>query len=216
MSELRELRQLEKEITKQGLTTEQLGYIIQRHLDKRIKKMNHIMLDIETLGTDPSSVITSVGAVVFNESKILARLDVHLPIQPQLDRGRTITEGTILFWLKQSEEARQQLIKGQAKAVKVSEGLKEITAFFKSHDIVGVWGNGVGFDNVMLKDLYQTAKMPVPWAFWMDADYRTIKNLWGENAPVNRVGVFHNGVDDAETQAVHLIAINKTFTKSIL
>jgi hypothetical protein len=38
MSELRELRQLEKEITKQGLTTEQLGYIIQQHLDKRIKK----------------------------------------------------------------------------------------------------------------------------------------------------------------------------------
>jgi exodeoxyribonuclease VIII len=48
--------------------------------------------------------------------------------------------------------------------------------------------------------------MPVPWQFWNSRCYRTVKSLYPDNK-LKRSGTYHNAVDDAESQARHLIEL---------
>jgi exodeoxyribonuclease VIII len=45
-----------------------------------------------------------------------------------------------------------------------------------------------------------------PWRHWNDRCYRTVKSLYPD-VKLERVGTHHNAVDDAESQARHLIAM---------
>lgn len=72
-----------------------------------------------------------------------------------------------------------------------------------THD-AEVWGNGASFDNVILRGAYARNSTPAPWAWWNDRCYRTIKALHRE-VPMERLGTHHNALDDAISQALHLI-----------
>jgi exodeoxyribonuclease VIII len=48
------------------------------------------------------------------------------------------------------------------------------------------------------------------WEFWKDRCYRTIKNCYPD-VPFDRRGTHHNALDDARSQALHLIAINEKY-----
>ena len=80
---------------------------------------------------------------------------------------------------------------------------------------IGVWGNGASFDNVILSESYYRAAILRPWPFWKDRCYRTIKTIYPDVELV-RSGTHHNALDDARTQAEHLIAINATAAGTIL
>ena len=67
-----------------------------------------------------------------------------------------------------------------------------------------MWGNGATFDNVILANAYRGAGLPVPWKFWNDKCYRTIKGFFPQ-IKLQRIGTHHNAQDDAESQAWHLI-----------
>jgi exodeoxyribonuclease VIII len=67
---------------------------------------------------------------------------------------------------------------------------------------VRVWGNGSDFDNAILACAYKAVEQPVPWQFWNNRCYRTIKNLF-PSIKMIRGGVHHNALDDAKSQARH-------------
>ena len=69
-----------------------------------------------------------------------------------------------------------------------------------------IWGNGAAFDNVVLASAFRATGMQVPWAFWNDRCYRTVKSLFS-NVKLKRSGTHHNALDDAVTQAKHLLEI---------
>jgi len=69
---------------------------------------------------------------------------------------------------------------------------------------VRVWGNGAAFDNVILASAYRQANITQPWLFWNDRCYRTVKAL-SPAVTMQRNGTHHNALDDAESQARHLI-----------
>ena len=52
-----------------------------------------------------------------------------------------------------------------------------------------------------------------PWSYGKNRCYRTMKRIFGENVPLVRQGVHHNGLDDAITQAVHLQEIFACVTR---
>jgi exodeoxyribonuclease VIII len=54
-----------------------------------------------------------------------------------------------------------------------------------------------------------------PWPFWKDKCYRTVKGIW-KDIKLDRVGTHHNALHDAESQAEHLIAINRAAGGGIL
>jgi hypothetical protein len=161
-----------------------------------------IMLDIETLGTRPGSVIVSIGAVKFGGGEILGEFYERIDMQSAMDIGLTVDASTIAWWLKQGDAARAELTKP---AKPIFHALESFAVWVKDRE-AEVWGNGVGFDNVLLSTAYAHAQIPQPWVHWNDRCYRTMKGLHPQ-IPMERTGTHHHALDDARAQAVHLMKI---------
>lgn len=162
----------------------------------------HVMVDLETLGTRPHDCILSIGAVEFDLVDGIGR-EFYTTIDPVASKnlGFKATVSTLEWWSKQSVEAREAAFKGEKHP---EEALRMFTAWLPS-DVV-LWGNGSDFDNVLLSAAYDRLGFPTPWKFWNNRCYRTMKNLL-KGPPLERVGDHHNALDDAKSQANHLIAL---------
>ncbi|MHB0978446.1 MAG: 3'-5' exoribonuclease domain-containing protein [Minisyncoccota bacterium] len=55
---------------------------------------------------------------------------------------------------------------------------------------------------------YHALDMKQPWKFWNNRCYRTLKNMFPE-VPFVRIGIAHDALDDAKSQAEHAVAILK-------
>jgi exodeoxyribonuclease VIII len=161
-----------------------------------------IMLDIETLGTRPGSAIVSIGAVKFGGGQIVGEFYERIDMQSAMDIGLTVDASTIAWWLKQGDAARAELTKP---AKRIGHALEAFAYWIKDSE-AEVWGNGVGFDNVLLATAYAHAQLPQPWVHWNDRCYRTMKALHTQ-IPMERAGTHHHALDDAKFQAVHLMKI---------
>jgi exodeoxyribonuclease VIII len=170
--------------------------------------VNDIMLDLETMGTGPSAAIIAIGAVSFNlEHGILGpRFYQVVDLASSVEWGAVIDPATVLWWLKQSEEARDAF---RVKGMPFLEALRAFRDWMTPcghRDEVRVWGNGAAFDNVVLGSAYDRAGIDRPWSFWNDRCYRTVKALYPE-CKLDRSGTHHNALDDATSQALHLITM---------
>jgi hypothetical protein len=153
--------------------------------------MKNVMVDLETLGTDSYSVITSIGAVEFD----------HITGNLGVDAGLKMDVSTILWWMKQSDEARadfQQLNRT------LTIVLDNFTFWYPKG--AALWGNGAGFDNVVLSNAYLATGLVKPWGFRADRCYRTLRELL-PTVVVQKSGVAHNALADAKNQALHTIEL---------
>lgn len=173
----------------------------------------HVVLDLETMGTKPYAPILSIGAVRFRMDdqpihpsdmfhvKVKLSSCVELGLRPEAD--------TILWWMQQSEAARRGVFEDMT-AMDLPNALDEFTTWFNSRPDT-VWGNSAAFDCGILKDAYRVCKKDEPWTFWREACYRTMRGLPGIKGVVEleRHGTYHDALDDAYSQAMHLRAIYK-------
>lgn len=162
-----------------------------------------VMLDLETFGTRPGACIVSLGAVRFGEGKILDRYYARIDPMDAQARGLVIDAATVVWWMQQSAEARVEIAAGGGKLL--ADVLGEFTAWIGEGE-TEVWGNGASFDNVLLDEAFRACGLKRPWPFWMDRCYRTVKELHPDVKLV-RKGTHHNALDDAESQALHLMAM---------
>lgn len=166
--------------------------------------MTNIMLDLETLGTKPNSLILSIGAVKFGGGEILDTFYERVDVKSCIDYGLEIDPDTIMWWLQQSEEARKEICKP-------GQPLNAVLTWFAEWAFdpqLQVWGNGVAMDNIILTNAYEAVKIPRPWGYKGDMCYRTIKNLNPE-IKIEQGGIYHNALDDARSQALHLMKMIK-------
>ena len=174
--------------------------------------MNNVMLDLETMGTRPGSVIVSVGAIEFDpKSAQLGRTFYNTcSIQSAVDVGLAMDPETVTWWLSQSEDARKELTKAKGDLKSV------LTSFahwvFHCGKDVKLWGNGSDFDNALLAEAYRRIDQPIPWKFWNNRCYRTMKSLF-PGVKLEREGTHHNALDDAIYQAKHLQLINREIAR---
>lgn len=171
--------------------------------------MSDVMIDLETMGKNTNAPITQIGAVEFSRDHgaILRRLHLFVDLQSSVDCGATMDASTVLWWLEQSDAARAGF---KVPNTTLPDALLQLSAWMAScGDIAdrNVWGNGATFDNVILQSAYVQCDLPVPWEFWGDRCYRTLR-AENPDVPFERIGVHHNAVDDAESQARHVIAID--------
>lgn len=160
------------------------------------------MLDLETLGNKPGSVIVAIGAVKFSDGEITSSFYELVDPETCVSAGLRMDSATVMWWLKQADEARLEI-------TKPGKDLREVLIAFASwigSDDAEMWGNGAAFDNVLLAAAYDSTGMERPWKFWNDRCYRTLKSL-RPDVPMDRAGTHHNALDDAESQARHLMAI---------
>ena len=165
----------------------------------------NIMLDLETLGICPGSVILSIGAVEFDMSGIHREFYTNIDSMSSQDAGCTIDASTVKWWMLQSSTARAALF---VAPTQLDIALDSFTEWLPD-TLGGIWGNGANFDNVLLVKAYRILGKTAPWSFRKDRCYRTIKSL-APDISLKRVGTHHNSLNDAKTQALHLIEIVKT------
>ncbi len=87
--------------------------------------------------------------------------------------------GTIIWWLKQSSEARSAI--AMADTITLIDALELFSDFISENSDVGsdvqVWGNGASFYNVILRSSYDRTNIECPWHFRNDRDVRTLTEM---------------------------------------
>lgn len=156
--------------------------------------MKHVMIDIETMGSQSQSAIVSIGAVRFDlkTGEIGERFYVNVDLQSCIDFGLIINSDTLMWWLNQNEEARKKITE---KGVTLPVALLSLSTFITKDD--EVWGNSARFDLGILSDACNAVKMPIPWDFRKERCVRTLVAFSPEvkAAEVN-TGVAHDALAD--------------------
>lgn len=171
--------------------------------------MTHIMVDLETLGLTPGSVIRSIGAVAFDplSGKLGAEFYANIQEASCLEAGLTVDPATLTWWEREtSPEARARLRIDQRPLPYV---LDWFTKFWRQQDGEQLWAHGPNFDEVLLAAAYRAVGEAVPWDYRAPRCTRTIYNLAGV-APNRDVGVQHDALVDAKNQA---IAVHDAYVK---
>lgn len=176
----------------------------------------HIMVDLETMGTRPDAPIIAIGAVMFNADGIVKEFYCTVSLDSAVRSGAMIDPNTVMWWLRQDKAAQDALSDTQDIAVGLETALRDFMQFvcYCGDSLQGVWGNGASFDNVLLHEAGKRCGVPM-WEFWKDRCYRTVKNMYPD-VGLKRVGTHHNALDDAKSQALHLIDIDYVSNSRVL
>lgn len=144
-------------------------------------ELQNLMVDLETMGANPKAPIVAIGAVFFDlaTGNTGPSFYTAINITSEMDLGATPDGETILWWLKQSQQARAAITDDNA--LSITEGLSAFNAFVASSGCdtktLKVWGNGAPFDNVILRSAFSRASIPEFWRWSNDRDVRTIVDL---------------------------------------
>lgn len=165
----------------------------------------HVMVDIETLGTRPGSVIHEIGAVVFepeqpDEECLREIFEVYISPMDCEQRGLTSDKDTVNWWLDRGGIYPASFRLG------LDDGLRLFSLWFRQVMLKRpgteplVWAKGPSFDLILLEHAYRVVDKEPPWTFRAHRDVRTILDL-GEVPESCRVGQAHAARADACTQA---------------
>jgi hypothetical protein len=160
--------------------------------------MKDVMIDLETLGQSAGCIVLSIGAVAFDENGTGREFYAVLSRSWQEAYGLRAEEATMLWWDQQSPEARRVLDLADHEDGRVYPVLHSLALWMPEN--ARVWSNGASFDLPILSHLYKVMGFPVPWKYWNERCYRTLKSLCPV-AEVEREGTHHNALDDARYQA---------------
>lgn len=118
------------------------------------------MIDIETLGNQSNSVITSIAGVEFDldSGQTGKEFSINVDIQSCLDIGLEINASTLIWWFNQSKDAQMQML---VDPKPIEQALALLNGFIDQKSIV--WGNSCRFDLGLLQNAYTKLKMEIPW-----------------------------------------------------
>lgn len=183
--------------------------------------MNEVMVDLETLHNVPGGVILSIGAVFFDWRTRALGPQFYCVINRRSchEVGLTESPDTLRWWANQSAAAREVLEQATTGGVDLKDALIGFGAWLADNcpgrdknglPSVNVWGNGSDFDNAFLQVACDRAGRALPWNFWRNESFRTLKNRVGKGAvekPERTDSVAHNALDDAIHQAEHAMLL---------
>lgn len=177
--------------------------------------MNELMIDFETLGTGPNTIVISVGAYFFDldTGKLGPSFYMAFDIEDQMKKGRTFTPETLKWWMSQSGAAKK-VFHEEAKPTKVV--LETFVKWCKANAMkskLKPWGNGAHFDISIMESLLSDFELECPWLFYNVMDVRTLRRFLANNAKVEKKGTNHNALDDAKSQAEFCIEHYQFFKK---
>lgn len=162
----------------------------------------HAMIDLETLDTQPSCQILTLGAVKFNpldDSEPYNEMYFKPNIDEQDALGRTTSDDTIKWWSQQNDAVQQEAFSDSGR-ISLSTIIPQLNKWMVGVDVL--WGHGYGFDITILEDLYRSLKQPIPWQFWQVRDSRTLFSALKNGDPRKSMQTdLHNALADAYYQA---------------
>lgn len=172
--------------------------------------MEHMMLDLETMSTEPNAAIVAIGAVMFDargttpEKQIGPSFYAAISLASNERFGRHISASTVTWWLKQEPQARLEVANANLDLREALMMLQSWCGTQCDQGVLKVWGNGSDFDNVILNSAYKEQRLLAPWKYSHNRCYRTMRACLPK-VDVPFAGVYHNALDDAINQARYLI-----------
>jgi hypothetical protein len=170
-----------------------------------------LMLDLETLGTQPDAAIVSIGACFFDiKSRAIGptfNRTIHL--SSAVKHGGTMDPSTVLWWLRQGDAARKAIAyNGEP----IDRALSDFVAWCMQHcraEDLRPWGNGSSFDITIMETALRRLGIELPWKFWNIRCFRTVKSQYPQvKYDVTEKGdEAHNALADAKFQCQHLFKI---------
>ncbi len=171
--------------------------------------MRELMVDIETMGTNINAPIVQIGACYFSmkTGEIGDEYIINIDLDDSIKHGATPDGRTIYWWLSQTEEARGSILtEYDPVCMKEDQGLADFNQFWSRAK--RVWSHAT-FDFVMLMHAMRRRDIQPTVHYRKARDIRTLTGLAGmtkeqiDTFQVDRVGVHHNGLDDAIYQVAY-------------
>lgn len=182
----------------------------------------HAMIDIETMDTETTAVVLSIGMVIYDpltivrsNISIMANMYYALDIREQVEKGRTIGADTMVWWSQQSAEARKVFTE-QPRTHPIA-AVHNISGWLDEYKVEHIWGNGVDFDNAIINSLAKSFGATKPLNYKHNRCFRTLKAMLGHHIPTHAttpIGTHHNAVDDALYQAVQHGYMHRAYTNA--
>jgi hypothetical protein len=157
---------------------------------------DRVMIDIETLGTEPGDAILSIGAVYFDLDGVGDTFYRSILVESCQAADLRIDAETLEWWLGQDDAAQDVLAGGEG----LPTALVEFTEWLRAQDFDEIWANSPSFDCEMLEVAYDAIGTEAPWEYYQERDFRTLKSLPGA-AEIEQDGTEHHALEDAVHQA---------------
>src|SRR5690625_1851360 len=145
------------------------------------KKRIDVMTDIETLGTGDNATVFQISAIAFDIRTGQYLNDV--PVFNQVadiakNKELNVDGSTLKWWLNTDKELLTKLINSGKNS---SENIlimfhKWLTGLGNKKDVY-LWGNGILFDNRIIKAQFENIGLTYPIFYRNDRDVRTILEL---------------------------------------
>lgn len=150
-----------------------------------------LMIDIETLSTQPNAAIISIAAVLFNiETKQFATPTFYEEIDHVTLNDFHKDPKTLAWWEKQQQPIPQG-------TTSIESALRALIVFIEKTPPARIWANSPSFDLVILKHACSHFDLVWPIAYWQERDVRTLKDV--AKAPKN-FNATHNAIEDCISQ----------------
>ena len=186
------------------------------------KKFKHVMIDTETLGRTPGSVVRSVAAVEFDpQTGETGRQKVwKIDLADSIRYGFKVEASTLKWWMMQSDEARREFVEGAETPLEdfLEDFMQFIAATDEGNDFT-LWCLQLDFDVAMLRSMYSWYNLHVyrcdeevlPWNFRKVRDVRPYMDaLDSAGLLPPKVADRHTPLADclAQINCVHLVEKN--------
>lgn len=168
-----------------------------------------VMIDLETLGTSPNAAIIAIAAWPFRldgEPVSYPSFYRNVDAESSVKAGGAVDGGSIMFWMGQSDEARNRL--SNPPPVDLDDALEDLWAWLDDYapeKAFRLWAHGTNFDLPILESAYRGAGYPgYPWKYNAARDTRTLFHAAGIDWDVavdELVTVKHDALEDARAQA---------------
>ena len=169
--------------------------------------MRDVMIDLETMSTQPDAMIRSIGCVAFGPDGLGAELP--LVVDPAGALGHMDPE-TVAWWLDQSGSARHILSAAYpGRRMHLASALQELRWFWDALKAppakIRIWSHGASFDVPIIESAFRACGHQIPWGHRAIRDTRTILEL-ADVKIVTPEGAKHDALGDARAQALAVIA----------
>lgn len=161
-----------------------------------------VMIDIETLGSNPRAPIIQIGACGFNLNSGEVGAPFSVLVKPDFSYTRP-DEATLAFWLKQDDAARLHVAKCVEEGLRAEEAIGRMGIYYSDIGVPSnVWAMPPSFDIVILEHTASHFGLRMPWRYDATRDLRTLERLCGASRDDRtQATVKHDAGADAAAQA---------------
>jgi hypothetical protein len=179
---------------------------------------NKLMIDIETIGQAPGCRVLSFAAFGFSKTGEQVQIYKRLNADEQISHGLTDDVETLEWWSKQDAEIRKDTFSGKESVESAIADFK--TFFYKNFSTFygqgfQVWCCGADFDFAILRKLFEVYGFKLPWKYYSQCDYRTLKTLFPEIKEAEKNGCAHSALLDAMAQMRGLRAFFEKYPEAM-